>query len=196
MRAAVSSSSGRAAANGCGKSRGAQRSAQFAKADKPARRFVPQHQADARKALRQRKPADLRQLRMLAQHQRQPVIRNPAAEMVHMVNADIGGEPAQHGRQVIVRAAVQRRRRACSRPGRAPRTCPRTGAGHKTARPRSKRRCSMIGRCTSRNGTMPTAQIMPAATSAMARLVAMVLSQGRQPPRIRPTGRRCCRINR
>ena len=33
-------------------------------------------------------------------------------------------------------------------------------------------------------------------TPAMAALVAMVLSQGCQPRRIRPTGSRCCRMNK
>ena len=50
----------------------------------------------------------------------------------------------------------------------------------------------MIGRCTSRNGPTPMNQISVATISAIAALVAMVLTQGCQPPRISPTGRRCC----
>ena len=42
----------------------------------------------------------------------------------------------------------------------------------------------MIGICTARNGPIPTSQIIPATTSAIAALVAMVLTQGRQPSRI------------
>ena len=43
---------------------------------------------------------------------------------------------------------------------------------------------------------MPMNQISAATISAIATLVAMVLIQGRQPPRIRPTGSRCCSMNR
>ena len=42
----------------------------------------------------------------------------------------------------------------------------------------------------------PISQISTATIAAIARLVAMVLSQGRQPPRISPTGSRCCSRNR
>ena len=45
---------------------------------------------------------------MVAQHERQPVIGDTAAQMMNVVNADIGGEPAQEARQGIVRAAVKR----------------------------------------------------------------------------------------
>ena len=43
---------------------------------------------------------------------------------------------------------------------------------------------------------MPTSHIIVATRAAMARLVALVLSQGRQPLRIRPTGSRCCTMNK
>ena len=45
---------------------------------------------------------------MIAQHLRQPVIRDAAAEVMHVVNADIGGEPAQERGQIVMRTAVQR----------------------------------------------------------------------------------------
>ena len=35
---------------------------------------------------------------VIAQHLLQPVIGNPAVEMMDMMNADIGGKPAQHRR--------------------------------------------------------------------------------------------------
>ena len=70
--------------------------------------LVPQHQADAFDAVPQRQPADVAELGIFAQHARQTVIRNPAAQMMHMMNADIGGEPAQDAGQHIIRAAVQR----------------------------------------------------------------------------------------
>ena len=46
---------------------------------------------------------------MVVQHARQPIVGDAAAEVVHMVHADVGGEPAQDVRQIVVRAAVQRR---------------------------------------------------------------------------------------
>jgi hypothetical protein len=46
---------------------------------------------------------------VIAQNAGQPVVRYAAAHVVHMVDNDIGGEPAQHERQVIMRAAMQRR---------------------------------------------------------------------------------------
>ncbi len=48
-------------------------------------------------------PSDLAELWMFAQHARQPVIGNAAAKMMHVVDADIGGEPAQHRRQIVMR---------------------------------------------------------------------------------------------
>ncbi len=43
---------------------------------------------------------------------------------------------------------------------------------------------------------MPLAQMSAAAMSAIAALFAIVLAQGRQPLRIVPKGKRCCRKNR
>ena len=77
--------------------------------NQPPAAFVPQHQPHAAQALQQRQPADVAKLGMVAQHARQPVVGDPAAQMVHVMHADIGGEPAQDARQVVVRAAVQRR---------------------------------------------------------------------------------------
>ena len=99
-----------------------------------------------------------------------------------VVDADVGGEPAQDRRQVVVRAAVQRRLVHGSSRRRAPRACPRTGAGRRTARRRSSAASSTIGRCTSRNGLRPTSQIKPADDARRSpTLVAMVLTHGRQP---------------
>src|SRR4051812_34767545 len=44
---------------------------------------------------------------MIPQHLRKPIVRDPAAKMMDMVHSDIGAEPAQDARQVIMRAAVQ-----------------------------------------------------------------------------------------
>jgi hypothetical protein len=46
---------------------------------------------------------------MVLEYLRQPVERNAAAEVMHVVNADVCGEPAQYGRKIIVRASVQGR---------------------------------------------------------------------------------------
>jgi len=45
---------------------------------------------------------------MVAQHERQAITGNSAAQMMDVVNADIGGEPAQGARQGVVRAALKR----------------------------------------------------------------------------------------
>ena len=55
-----------------------------------------------RKALQQRYAADVAQFRVVAQHARQPVIGNAAAEVMHVVNADVGREPAQQRRQFVM----------------------------------------------------------------------------------------------
>src|SRR6185312_11859864 len=81
----------------------------FAKGYKAALRLVPQREADAAEALQQGQAADRAQLRMIAQHARQAIVGNAAAEVVDVMDADIGREPAQEARQVVVRAAVQRR---------------------------------------------------------------------------------------
>jgi hypothetical protein len=70
---------------------------QFAKRNEPARRFVPQHEANARKTLAQREPADVRELGVIAKSERQTVKRNSAAEVMDMMYADIRGEPSQDG---------------------------------------------------------------------------------------------------
>ena len=48
---------------------------------------------------------------MLTQHQRQPVERNSAAQVMDMMHADIGREPAQYRRKIVMGAAVKRRDR-------------------------------------------------------------------------------------
>src|SRR5258708_33370962 len=69
---------------------------------------IPEPQPNTAEALRQCKSADAAEVGMMAQHQRQPVIGDSAAQMMDVMHADIGGEPAQHDRQVIIRAAVER----------------------------------------------------------------------------------------
>ena len=80
----------------------------FAKGYETSAAFVPKNHANAPEALKQRQPPDGSKLRMIPQHLWQPVIRDSIAQMVDVVHADVGGEPAQHGRQIIMRTAVQR----------------------------------------------------------------------------------------
>jgi len=77
-------------------------SSQFAKRNKPARRFIPEHEANASKALSQSEPADIRKIGVVAKHKRQSIKWDSAAEVVDVVHPDIGGEPAQYDRQVIM----------------------------------------------------------------------------------------------
>jgi hypothetical protein len=81
----------------------------LAERDEPLPIFVPQHQSHARETLKQGQPADAVEVRMVAQHQRQSVKGDAAAQMMDVVNADIGSEPAQRARQGIIGAAVKRR---------------------------------------------------------------------------------------
>ena len=53
----------------------------------------------------------------------------------------------------------------------------------------------MIGTCTVRNEATPTSHIITANTAAIAALVAMVLSHGCQPARIKVNGSRNRQMN-
>ena len=72
-----------------------------------ALRLVPQREAHAAKAFEQRQPPGIPEFRVVAQNLRQPVIGDAATEVMHMVHADIGGEPAQERGQIVMRTAVQ-----------------------------------------------------------------------------------------
>src|SRR3954465_4758002 len=65
-----------------------QRGVRLTEGHEPAAYLVPQHEAHAPEALQQRQPADIAQLRVVAKCARQPVIRNAAAQVVHMMHAD------------------------------------------------------------------------------------------------------------
>src|SRR3954449_8989863 len=70
--------------------------------------FVPQDQSHTAETLQQGQPPDALEARVVAQHERQPVTGNSTAKMVDVVNADVGGEPAQNAGEGVVRAAVER----------------------------------------------------------------------------------------
>src|SRR5258706_15287810 len=83
--------------------------ARLAERDEPLPIFVPQHQSHAPETLKQGQPADAVEVRMVAQHQRQSVEGDAAAQMMDVVNADIGGETAQRAREGIIGGAAKRR---------------------------------------------------------------------------------------
>jgi hypothetical protein len=70
--------------------------------------FVPKHQPHTSETLDQRKPAKHAEFRVIAQDEWQSVVRYPAAQMMDVMNTNIGGEPAHNARQIIVRATVKR----------------------------------------------------------------------------------------
>lgn len=69
--------------------------------------FVPQYEAHTPEALKQGQPADTVEVRVIAQHEREPVTRDSTVQMMNVMNANIGGEPAQQAWQRVVRAAVK-----------------------------------------------------------------------------------------
>ena len=58
--------------------------------------FVPKPKPHAYEALHQRQASDFGEPGDVAQDLRQAIIRNAAAEVMHMVHTDIGGDPAQN----------------------------------------------------------------------------------------------------
>ena len=76
--------------------------AHLAEGDEALPAFVPQHQAHTPEALKQGQPADAVEARMVVQRERQSVVGDTAAQMMDVVNADVGGEPAQDARQSIM----------------------------------------------------------------------------------------------
>jgi hypothetical protein len=98
--------------------------------------LVPQHQAHAAEAFEQAQAVDGAEFGMLAQHVRKPVVRDTATEVMHVMNADIGREPAQEPR--VGRNASCRARRLGADPTRShpPMSCPQIDVAHRIAKPR------------------------------------------------------------
>ena len=69
--------------------------------------FVPKREPYALEALKQRKSAHATKFGMLAEHPRQTVTGNTAAQVMDMVDADVCREPAQDSRKIIMRTAMQ-----------------------------------------------------------------------------------------
>ena len=83
--------------------------AHFSKGNETSSTLVPEREAHAGEALQQRHTAHLAELGMVAECSRQAVIRDTAAQVVDVVDADICREPAENSRQVVMRTAIQGR---------------------------------------------------------------------------------------
>ncbi len=70
----------------------------IAERDEPTSSLIPKHQPDALEALNEREPTGRSEFRMILQYTRQAVVRDSAAQVMNMMHADIGGEPAQNTR--------------------------------------------------------------------------------------------------
>ena len=71
--------------------------------------LIPELQAHAAQALDQGQPLCPVEAGMVAHDCREAIERDPAVEVMHMVQPDIGRQPVKWRRKIIVRAAVQRR---------------------------------------------------------------------------------------
>src|SRR5882672_10207673 len=80
----------------------------LAERDQPALLLIPERQPHAADALHKGQSARGFELRVVRERARKPVTGNPAAQMMHVVHADIGREPAQYPGEDIVRAAMER----------------------------------------------------------------------------------------
>src|SRR5688572_18920901 len=76
--------------------------AHLGKRDEPLLQFIPQYKADASQALDQCQATHVLQLGEIAHNLGQTVKWNPARKVVNVVDADIGREPAQDPREVVV----------------------------------------------------------------------------------------------
>jgi hypothetical protein len=74
----------------------------FTERHQAALRLVPQYKPHAPKALQERYVTDLAQFRVVAQNERQAVKGDMTAEMVHVVDANVGCEPAQQYRKIVM----------------------------------------------------------------------------------------------
>ena len=79
----------------------------FTKRNEAASRLVTKYQTYASKTLNQSQPTDGHETRMVAERDWQPVKRDSTAQVVNVMHAYVGSEPAQNNRQVVVRASVE-----------------------------------------------------------------------------------------
>ena len=65
-------------------------------------RFMPKGQAHTFEALQKREPACLMEVRMVAQHMGKTVKWDTTGQVMHVVDADVGRQPSEDHRQIIV----------------------------------------------------------------------------------------------
>src|SRR5262245_23609507 len=76
--------------------------AQFLKGNETSPILIPEREPHAAEALQQRHTVHAVKFGMVVECLWQAVIRNAAAQVVHMMHADVCCEPAQDSRQVVV----------------------------------------------------------------------------------------------
>ena len=69
----------------------------LAKRHKPPLLLIPQREPDASEAAPESEPADLAELGMVPKDLGKPIEGNAARQVMHLMHADIGAEPAQPG---------------------------------------------------------------------------------------------------
>src|SRR3954463_9190975 len=81
-----------------------------AEGNEPAPLLVPQGKAQAFEAVDQREALGILKLANLLEAGVQAVVRDVARDMMDMVKADRGGQPAQHCRKIVEGASLHRGR--------------------------------------------------------------------------------------
>lgn len=127
---------------------------------------------------------------MVTQYFRQTVVRNPAGQVVHVMDADIASEPPQHRRKIVMRGAMQRR--LGKPPILARRPVGLLELVLHIKEPNAGCTCEQHDRkMDQEKRSQTTAQTIKAASVTIAKFVAMVEIHGRAPEFIIPNGRRC-----
>src|SRR5689334_2021889 len=132
---------------------------------------------------------------IVAQHPRQTVIGNSAREVVDMVHADIGSQPAQDPRQLVMRTSMQGRLLKCPLAVVCP-ECHLELVLHVEQPYSDRAREKHNWEVHEQERSDADEPDQAGGDQAIAKFVAMVLSQGCQPLRNSPTGSRYFRINR
>ncbi len=129
------------------------------------------------------------------QHAVEPVIGNAAAQMMHVMDTDIGGEPAQHAGQHIIRAAVQRGLVQVPGPVVFPQRMLELvlHVEQPDAEGRGQDRDRQMHQQEGAEADLN--QISNPAISATGGIGRLRAQPGPQPARMQPTGRRCCKMN-
>mgnify|MGYP003694749681 CR=1 FL=1 len=171
---------------------GSRRGGDLTERDQALPAFIPEHRdARSRGSLQRGYAPNLFQLRVVAKHLRQADSGDPACQVMDVVDPDVGREPPEHGREIIVGAAVQR----CLVHVPLLIVIPRRlfELVLDVEKPDAdRRRQDRDWKVKEQERSDSRSQIAPATSPAMATLVAMVLIQGVHPLRKSPTGSRYC----